>query len=69
MAKQRSVVRSTEIITGPFVLSPELVRVLCCKMPDLKMSETTLSSSISVRSNYADPNGTITTKSTEQGPS
>jgi hypothetical protein len=35
--KERSVARSTEIITGPFALPSELVRVLHCKMPDLKV--------------------------------
>jgi len=42
MAKQRSVARSAEIITGPFVLLPELVRVLRCKMPDLKVRDNVI---------------------------
>jgi len=39
MAKQRSVARSTEIITGSFVLPPELVRVLHIRLQTLKVRD------------------------------
>jgi len=42
MAKQPSVARSSEIITGPFVLPPEHVRVLRCKTPDLKVRDNVI---------------------------
>ena len=48
MAKQRSVARSAEIITGPFVLRPELVTVLRCKIPNLQVRDKVIFLDISI---------------------